>query len=166
MGNWNKILDNKRIANLGIGGDSSDGILNRLADVYYLNPKICFIMIGINDFQGNRSIEDVIKNYKEIVQEIKQYNIRIIVQSVLHLGHNYYINHIGEKNKSDWEIINGKVEKFNKELEKMAKEYSIEFIDINAELSVNNILEEKYGDYSGLHLSTLGYEKWAEVISH
>jgi lysophospholipase L1-like esterase len=143
----------------------SDGVLNRLADIYYLNPKMCFIMIGINDFQGNRSVKDVIKNYKKIVQEIKQYNIRIIVQSVLHLEHNYYINHTLGKDKNDWEIINGKVAKLNKELEKMAKEYGIEFIDINAGLSVNNILEEKYGDYSGLHLSTLGYEKWVEIIS-
>ncbi|GHT99664.1 hypothetical protein FACS1894142_7510 [Spirochaetia bacterium] len=164
MGNWNKILDNKRIANLGISGDSTDGVLNRLEDIYCLNPKMCFIMIGINDFQGNRSVEDVMQNYRKIIQEIKQRNIRVIVQSVLHLGHNYYITHVLGKNKSDWEEINKKVEKLNEELEKLAKEYGVEFININTGLSVNNILEEKYGDYSGLHLSQLGYEKWAEII--
>jgi lysophospholipase L1-like esterase len=164
-GNWNKLLENKRIANLGIGGDSTDGVLNRLGDIYYLNPKVCFIMIGINDFQGgNRSVEDVLKNYRRIVQEIKQHNIKVIVQSVLHLGHNYYINHINGKNKNDWEKINKKVERLNRELEKMAKECSVEFVNINAGLSANNILEEQYGDYSGLHLSQLGYEKWAEII--
>jgi lysophospholipase L1-like esterase len=163
-GNWNELLNNKRIANLGINGDSTDGVLNRLEDIYYLNPQMCFIMIGINDFQGNRSVENVLKNYRQIVQEIKQHNIKIIIQSVLHLGHNYYVNHIGGKNKNDWEIINRKVEEFNKELEKIAKEYGIEFIDINLGLSVNNILEEQYGDYSGLHLSQLGYKKWAEII--
>jgi lysophospholipase L1-like esterase len=164
MGNWNELLGNKKIANLGIGGDSTDGILNRLEDIYYLSPKMCFIMIGINDFQGNRSVGDVIKNYRKIIKEIQRQNIRIIIQSVLHLGHNYYINHIAGKNKSDWETINGKVEKLNKELENMAKEYGVEFIDINAGLSVNNILEEEYGDYSGLHLSQLGYERWVEII--
>jgi lysophospholipase L1-like esterase len=163
-GNWNKLLNNKRIANLGIGGDSTDGVLNRLEDIYYFNPKICFLMIGINDFQGNRSVEYVIENYQKIIQEIKQHNIRVIVQSVLHLGHNYYINRIIGKNKNDWEIINGKVERLNKELEKKAKEYGVEFVNINAELSINNILEEQYGDYSGLHLSQLGYEKWTEII--
>jgi hypothetical protein len=29
-------------------------------------------MIGINDFQGNRSVADVIENYQKIIQEIKQ----------------------------------------------------------------------------------------------
>jgi lysophospholipase L1-like esterase len=164
MGNWNAILHNKKIANLGIGGDSTDGVLNRLDDIYYLNPKMCFIMIGINDFQGNRSVAYVLENYRKIIQEIKQHNIRIIVQSVLYLGHNYYINHIGGKNKNDWGTINKKVEKLNGELEKMAKEYDVAFIDINAGLSVHNILEEKYGDFTGLHLSQAGYEKWAEII--
>jgi lysophospholipase L1-like esterase len=164
MGNWNEILNNKKIANLGISGDSTDGVLNRLEDIYYLKPKLCFIMIGINDFQGNRSVEYVIKNYREIVKKMKQHNIKIIVQSVLHLGQNYYINHIIGKNKRDWEIINRKVKELNEEFEKMAKEYDIEFININTRLSVNNILEERYGDYSGLHLSPLGYEKWAEII--
>jgi lysophospholipase L1-like esterase len=46
----------------------------------------------------------------------------------------------------------------------MAEEYGVEFIDINRGLSINNILEEQYGDSSGLHLSQLGYEKWAEII--
>jgi lysophospholipase L1-like esterase len=164
MGNWNEILNNKKIANLGIGGDSTDDVLNRLEDIYYFNPEMCFLMIGINDFQGKRSVEYVLQNYRKIVQEIKQHNIRLIIQSVLHLGHNYYINRIGGKNKGDWIIINEKVEKLNGELKKIAEEYGVEFIDINRGLSVNKILEEQYGDYSGLHLSQLGYEKWAEII--
>lgn len=163
-GNWNKLLGNKKIANLGINGDSTEGVLNRLEDIYYLNPEICFIMIGINDFQGNCSVDDVIKNYRKIVFEIKQHNIKIIIQSVLHLGHNYYINHILGKNKNDWEIINKKVENLNAELEELTKEYGVEFVNINTGLSVNNILEEQYGDNTGLHLSELGYEKWAEII--
>ncbi|WP_081503701.1 GDSL-type esterase/lipase family protein [Treponema primitia] len=163
-GRWNEIFNNRKVANLGINGDSTDGVLNRLVDIYYLNPKKCFLMIGINDFQGNRSIEYVIQNYKRIIQELKQHNIKIIVQSILHLGHNYYINHIGGKNKTNWKTINKKVEKTNIELEKIAVEYGVEFIDINTKLSVNNVLEEKYGDSSGLHLSQLGYEEWAEII--
>ena len=33
--NWNEILDNKRVANLGIGGDSTAGVLNRLSTQYF-----------------------------------------------------------------------------------------------------------------------------------
>jgi hypothetical protein len=43
-GDWNILLDNEKVANLGIGGVSTDNVLNRLDDVYFLEPKICFIM--------------------------------------------------------------------------------------------------------------------------
>jgi len=163
-GDWNSLLNDKKIANLGINGDSTDGVLNRLEDVYFLNPRVCFIMIGINDFQGNRSVETVLANYRKIVTEIKNRNIRVIIQSVLHLGEKYYINHIGGKNKNDWIKINKKVRSLNEKLKIMAVELDVEFVDINEELSSNNILTEKYGDESGIHLSKLGYEKWVEII--
>jgi len=162
-GSWNLLL-NKNVANLGISGDSTDGVLNRLNDVFLLKPATCLIMIGINDFQGNRSVETVLANYRKIVTEMKSKNIRIIIQSVLHLGEKYYINRTLGKNKNDWKKINDKVKKLNEELEIMAIELNVEFVDINKGLSSNNILEEKYGDESGLHLSIDGYEKWAEII--
>ena len=163
-GDWNSLLNNKNIANLGINGDSTDGVLNRINDVFLLKPTICFIMIGINDFQGNRSVETVLVNYRNIVTEMKDKNIRVIIQSVLYLGEKYYINRIGGKNKNDWKKINEKVKRLNEELKIMAIEMEIEFVDINQKLSSNNILEEKYGDESGIHLSIDGYKRWAEVI--
>jgi len=164
-GNWNLLFGNKKIANLGINGDSTDGVLNRLEDVYLLKPKTCFIMIGINDFQGNRTVEAVLKNYHEIVNEMMDHNIKVIIQSVLHLGEKYYINRTGGKNKNDWKIINEKVETLNKKLEIMAIECGVKFVDINNELSSNKILKESYGDESGIHLSIDGYKKWAEIIN-
>jgi lysophospholipase L1-like esterase len=163
-GNWNLLLDNTKIANLGINGDSTDGVLNRLDDVYILNPKICLIMIGINDFQGNRQIDDILTNYRKIITELKTHEIKVIIQSVLHLGEKYYINRILGKNKNDWKKINEKVKKLNNKLKEMASELEVEFIDINAGLSLDNILVEKYGDESGLHLSMDGYKKWVEII--
>jgi len=164
-GDWNILLNNEKVVNLGINGDSTDGVLNRLGDVFLLEPKTCFIMIGINDFQGNRSVEDVMINYRKIVTEIKNHEIRVIIQSVLHLGEKYYINHIGGKDKNDWKKINEKVSKLNEKLEEMASELDMEFININNGLSANNVLLEKYGDESGIHLSILGYKKWAEMIN-
>jgi len=163
-GDWNLLLKNEKVANLGIYGDITDGVLNRLKDVYLLKPKICFIMIGINDLQLNRSVEDVMINYRNIATEIKNHEIKTIIQSVLHLGEKYYINHILGHDKNDWTNINEKIKILNEKLEKMALEFEIEFINLNDELSINNVLLEKYGDVTGIHLSILGYEKWAEII--
>jgi len=160
---WNSLLNKRDVANLGINGDATDGVLNRLKDVFLLRPTTCFLMIGINDFQGDRSVETVLTNYRNIVTEMKTQNIRIIIQSVLHLGEKYYINRIGGKNKKDWEKINNKVKRLNEELEKMAIELDVEFVDINKELSSNNVLKEIYGD-DGIHLNLEGHKKWAEII--
>jgi lysophospholipase L1-like esterase len=162
-GDWKSLLNNENVVNLGRNGDTTDGVLNRKY-VFLSKPTACFIMIGINDFQIDRSVEAVLANYWKIVTEIKNQNIRIIIQSVLHLGEKYYINRIGGKTKDDWKEINEKVKRLNQELETMAIELEVEFLDINKELSSNNILKEIYGDETGIHLSMDGYKKWAEII--
>jgi lysophospholipase L1-like esterase len=58
----------------------------------------------------------------------------------------------------------GIIKRFNEELEKAAEEYGVEFIDINAELSENNILEAQYEDEYGVHLNLPGQRKWVEII--
>jgi len=163
-GDWNLLLKNEKIANLGIGGDITDGVLNRFGYVYLLEPNICFIMIGINDLVSNRPVEDIMINYRKIAVEIKNHEIKVIIQSVLHLGEKYYINHMAEHDKNDWIKINENVKTLNEKLEEMALEFNIEFINLNDELSINNVLLEKYADEDGIHLNILGYEKWAEII--
>jgi len=163
-GNWNSLLKNKKVANLGIGGDITDGVLNRFGYVYLLEPKICFIMIGINDLILNKPVEDVMVSYRKIATEIKNHELKVIIQSVLHLGEKYYINHMAGHDKNEWIKINEKIKILNEKLEEMSLEFGIEFINLNDELSMNNVLLEKYGDESGIHLNILGYEKWAEII--
>jgi len=162
--NWNLLLNNEKVVNLGIILDTTSSVLIRLEDVYQLKPETCFIMIGINDFQVNMSVEYVMENYRKIVTKIKNHHIKVIIQSVLYLGKNYYINHTYGHDKTDWEEINGKVKRLNVLLEKMAEELDVEFVDLNAILSSNNILLEEYEDYQGLHLNILGVKKWAEKI--
>ena len=45
--NWKKYFDNNRIANRGIGGDTTEGVLARLDEIYYYKPLAVFLLIGI-----------------------------------------------------------------------------------------------------------------------
>lgn len=149
-GLWNELLRSALVQNRGIGGDTTDGVLDRLNS---LNPNIkkAFIMIGINDFAIGKSVEEVYENYIKIINILTSRNIQVFVQSTLFTGE--------FKPKS----YNKKVINLNEKLKKFALENSLEFIDLNKLLALNNILEKKYSK-DGIHLNGDAYIIWAKEI--
>ena len=159
-GNWNELLNRSDVANFGIGGDRSSYLLYRLSDVYLVNPKKCFLIIGINDFAGNDTVENVFENYKTIVEDIKSHNIEIIIQSTLYMSKTASrFEHIG----NNWEKINIKVDNLNKLLKEYCVKNNLTYLDINGTMSKNKILEE-INTPDGVHLNKNGYEKWRNII--
>ena len=125
--NWNELLGRTDVVNRGIGSDNTFGYLKRLHYVYRLNPKICFIMGGINDIYSDIPVDIAFKNYKNIIDSVRTRKILPIIQSILHVTAKF--RKAVEKNPE--------VEKFNNLLKKYAIENGIEFIDIDSKLSEN-----------------------------
>jgi lysophospholipase L1-like esterase len=64
-----------KIANRGISGDTSRGVLLRLKDdVLSLNPSGVVLLIGTNDLEENADPETVAANLKLILAELKNHN--------------------------------------------------------------------------------------------
>lgn len=64
-----------RIANRGIGGDTTRGMLTRLDDdVIALNPAAIVMLMGTNDISFDVSIETVAENFKQIIQALKEHD--------------------------------------------------------------------------------------------
>lgn len=62
-----------KVANRGIGGDITRGVLYRLdADVMSLDPKAIVLLIGTNDLGNGARPEDVAANIKAILDAIRQ----------------------------------------------------------------------------------------------
>ena len=62
-----------KVANRGIGGDITRGVLYRLdADVMSLDPKAIVLLIGTNDIGNGARPEDVAANIKAILDAIRQ----------------------------------------------------------------------------------------------
>lgn len=59
--NWDELLDRSDVANRGIDGDISEGILARMEYVLSVDPEICFIELGINDIAKKVTDELIIK---------------------------------------------------------------------------------------------------------
>jgi lysophospholipase L1-like esterase len=78
-----------KVANRGIGGDITSGVLYRLkADVLSLNPLAVVLLIGTNDVGDGASGEDVAANIQLILLAIKNANpnTKVIVCKVMPRG--------------------------------------------------------------------------------
>ena len=145
-GNWKKLLENEHLVNLGVDGDTTSGILNRVNIVVELEPKFVFLMAGINDLCMSIPLEDIFENYKKILEIFKKKNINLIVQSTL---------------ITQMSAVNKKVESFNKLLREYCEEKDIKFIDLNNFFSnEDNLLREDLTT-DGLHLGEKAYKVWA-----
>ena len=75
---WHSLANafpNLKVANRGIGGDTTRGVLYRLNDdVLNLDPKAIVLLIGTNDIGLGARPEDVADNLEGILQEIKKFN--------------------------------------------------------------------------------------------
>jgi len=128
-------------------------MLHRLEYVYQLHPKLCFVMAGINDIYEDATVERIFKNYTEIIDTIRAKNIIPIIQSTLFVNPKWKLAE--EKNQQ--------VKKLNAFLSEYCTANNIKFVDLNATLSTNGILNAEYTT-DGVHLTPAAYAVWSEMI--
>ncbi|MCX8009740.1 MAG: GDSL-type esterase/lipase family protein [Ignavibacteria bacterium] len=150
---WSELLNRKDVVNRGIGGDYTEGMLNRIQYVYKVKPQICFIMAGINDIYENIPVETIFNNYKKIIEGLKKNLIIPVIQSTLYVSDKWIFSK--EKNLE--------VQKLNSLLKNYAKENKIEFLDLNSKLADEMKLKDEY-TYDGVHLTAKAYEIWGKEV--
>jgi len=161
-GHWKTLLKNDKVLNLGVGSDLTDitienkkyGLINRI-DKLNSRFKKAFIMIGINDFGFQKSVDEVFNTYIKIIKKIQDKKIEPIIQSTLYIKKNKY--------GFDYEKMNKKVKELNYRLYNYCKKNNLVYIDITKELTKDNLLIKEY-TWDGVHLNKKGYEIWSEII--
>jgi lysophospholipase L1-like esterase len=149
-GQWDELLDNTKVQNRGISGDTTDGVLDRLNSISK-GIKQVFIMIGVNDIMRGKEVDEVYTNYLKIIQTFKDKNIKVYIQSTLY---------IGESRKANF---NPKIEELDKKLEKYASENQITFINLNPIFAPQKVLKKEFTS-DDLHLNGTAYKLWTEQI--
>jgi lysophospholipase L1-like esterase len=157
--NWDELFPNKHIKNRGISGDITLGVLDRMDEIVKRKPKKIFILIGINDISLGINKSVILTNYQGIISKIKTDSpkTKIYIQSILPTNDEFdkFKNHQGKM-----DIIKA----VNVELEKMANENKVNFLNIFPEfLDENGKLSKKYTN-DGLHLLGEGYMHWASIL--
>jgi lysophospholipase L1-like esterase len=165
---WNELLGREGVVNRGIPSDILSGYKKRLDYIFKLNPKVVFIMGGVNDIYNWTSVDEIFNTYKEVVASLMARKIKVVIQSVIYAGENW-----GEEwlkiNKPDVKPYdvnlgrNKEIDKLNTLLKNFALSNKILFLDINSRLKAGNFLKKDY-HYDGIHLNARGYKIWSEEV--
>ena len=150
---WNELFPSLKIANRGIAGDRTDGVLQRMDSIYSTNAKNAFIMIGINDLINGAEVNIVVENYNRIIRKLVAHKMQVYVQSTILAG----------KQKAQ---LNIKIKTLNEQLKKIAdSNESVMYIDLNMVLAKDSFLSVDYSR-DGLHLNGTGYTVWKNIIKN
>ncbi|BAY20402.1 GDSL family lipase [Calothrix sp. NIES-2100] len=138
--------------NQGISGDTSTGVLKRLAAFSQTRPDVIYLMAGINDLRKGASDEVILRNHRRIMRNLRQNhpNSQIIVQSILPTRLPT--------------ISNQRIRHLNTQLALIAKQEKVTYINMYKWFTdfEGNLRLELTTD--GLHLSAEGYEVWGAAL--
>ena len=152
---WAELFGNPMIKNRGIGGDDTDGILERLDEVTASQPAKVFLMIGTNDLAYGKGTAHVLENIEKILDKIKADSpgTLVYVQSILPVDDGLHYTRDNEQ-----------IDEINNALPEMALQRGYEYIDLHSVFrNEDGILDPEYS-YDGLHLNGKGYLHWKEEI--
>ena len=152
---WAELFQNPNIKNRGVGGDDTDGVLERLDEVTSSRPEKIFIMIGTNDLAYGKTVDVILSNYRKIIERIMEESpeTKIYLQSVLPTDDGFY------PDRSNDDIM-----KINRGLNELAAEKGLVYIDLYTSFENDQgILDTKYS-LDGLHIKGEGYRLWKSLI--
>jgi lysophospholipase L1-like esterase len=153
---WKEMFPGVAVANRGVDGDTTAGILRRMDGIMSARARKAFIMIGINDFKEGRTVDEVFQDYRSIVSRLEEGGMKVFVQSTL----------LCNEAKAGWiacTAIQRKIRELNRRLAGLASA-KVAYIDINAGLSGPEGLRPDL-TIDGVHLTGEGYRIWRDEIS-
>ncbi len=154
---WAELFQNPNVKNRGIGGDDTDGVLQRLDEVVESKPAKIFIMIGTNDLAYHKTVEHVEENYGKIIDRIRKASpkTKIYIQSILPTNDKIHVDR-----------QNADIMKINAFLQKLAREEGLVYIDLYSDfVTPDNELNPEYS-IDGLHPNGKGYLMWKKKIEN
>ncbi|WP_368499572.1 SGNH/GDSL hydrolase family protein [Herbiconiux sp. A18JL235] len=149
-GSWQEWFPDIEAINLGVGGDTTEGLIERLGEVAEHDPDTVVLLIGTNDVANRRAVEQVVRNIETILVNLRQElpDARILVQSVLPRGREY-AEFVKEINRHVWQFA------------ATVKAHYLDLWPVMAE--EDGELNPAYTE-DRLHLNAAGYEAWLSEL--
>jgi lysophospholipase L1-like esterase len=157
QGEWVELLGNSRAIDRGISGDTTEGILKRVAEVIESKPEKIFLLIGINDILNEGKENNlIVDNYRAILKIFQQQipATKVYIQSVLPINNTSFGVPIDPQ-----QIVS-----LNRQIRALATEFNYVYIDLYRYFvdTEEQLIIEYTSD--GIHLTAAGYLLWAQQI--
>ncbi len=145
-GDWASWFPDVDTVNLGISGNKTDDVLERIDQVIAAAPDDISLLIGTNDLGNRLSVEHVVRNIQLLLVELRRTlpGTRLLLQSIMPRGAEF-ADLVQEANIHLWQF---------------APTVHAQYLDVWPALAGDDggIRPEFSGD--NLHLTAQGYEAW------
>ena len=150
----------KATYNRGIGGDTTQGVIDRLqVSLYGIAPSEIVLMIGTNDVNWRVSNDQIVKNYKYILDDIKTNlpEAKLFVMSIIPQNYDLTIQtYVDESNR--------KIRDINPKINELAVSHGYTYLDLySLVVDDNTRLNQNYSD-DGIHLNEAGFAVWTNLV--
>lgn len=155
---WHELLENHRVKNRGVNGDTIEGVRQRVGSIMQGQPGKVFLMVGINDV--SHDVSAPVAAYKIIALVDYMHTLSPRTQIYVHslLPFNAAIHYTSLQGKESC------VRQINSLLQEAASEFAYTYIDLYSHFSLpGGVLNAEYSN-DGLHLTGCGYALWAKLI--
>ncbi len=145
------------VANRGIGGDVSRGLLFRFQeDVLDLRPRAVVLLIGTNDLTAQQAPSDTVSNIESMITMARRYrsDLPFVVCTVPPSA-----NPQAPVDPAKWKALNAGIASL------AGRHAGVAVVDLAAPLSApDGAFEPRYFAPDKLHLSAEGYGRWKSVL--
>lgn len=151
---WSEFLPELKVANRGIGSDTTEGVLGRLETAVDGIPETVVLMIGINDLAQGVPEDEIVGNVREIVNSLHEAlpSSLVVLMSVLPAA----------------SVDDGMVKSLNTRYSEIISDLPwATFLDIHdLYLNADGVRDDSLYDADGVHLDGLGYIIWIEELEN
>ena len=154
---WQERFPAYKVFNLGIAGETVEGLLGRMDRVLRVirnagrDPDVIFVMIGIN----NVAMEDyeIIGGYRQVITALAAAfgKSKVVIQSILPV-------------RLPW-TDNAIIRQLNESLKHIVEDFKAEYLDLYPIfISPGPGPKKEYLLDDGVHVSDKGYEAWSAAV--
>ena len=148
-GNWESWFPDRETFNLGVSGNTTDDLIERIDKVVELHPDAVALLIGTNDLGQRKSVEHLVRNIEYLLVTLRRGlpGTRMLVQSIMPRGAEFA----------------DRVHDANRHLRQFAPSVNAQYLDLWPALSVGDEISPEFSD-DKLHLNDAGYQAWLSEL--
>jgi lysophospholipase L1-like esterase len=149
-GHWAEWFPDETAVNFGVGGDTTDELIQRLPEIVAATPQCVVILIGTNDLAWRRSAEHIVRNIETVLVSLRRDlpEAYLLIQSVLPREREYA------------QVIKD----INRHLWQFAPTVRAQYLDLWPAFALEDgSLNPDYSNDS-LHLEEAGYDAWLREL--